>query len=141
MSFFRRPDYRSDTTNFINDLKKQKPELANQQLAGRALLWDKDVNAEVWEDLRAGRCGFDLLDGDGARGAGLVLDHHGLAQRFGHVRRHQAGHGVQAHASRKAQHQADHVLLRLRSATQARQGQRPHAAKQPRSCAQTHSRL
>ncbi len=55
MSFFRRPDYRSDTTNFINDLKKQKPELANQQLAGRALLWDKDVNAEVWEDLRAGR--------------------------------------------------------------------------------------
>ena len=55
MSFFRRPDYRSDTTNFINDLKKQKPELPEQQLAGRALLWDKDVNYEVWEDLRAGR--------------------------------------------------------------------------------------
>ena len=55
MSFFRRPDYRSDTTNFINDLKKQKPELPEQQLAGRALLWDKDVNHEVWEDLRAGR--------------------------------------------------------------------------------------
>ena len=28
MSFFRRPDYRSDTTNFINDLKKQNPEQA-----------------------------------------------------------------------------------------------------------------
>ncbi|MEX8191556.1 DUF3460 family protein [Comamonas guangdongensis] len=55
MSFFRRPDYRSDTTNFINDLKQQKPELDKQQQAGRALLWDKDVNAEVWEDLRAGR--------------------------------------------------------------------------------------
>ena len=55
MSFFRRPDYRSDTTNFINDLKKQKPELEQQQFAGRGLLWDKDVNAEVWEDLRAGR--------------------------------------------------------------------------------------
>lgn len=55
MSFFRRPDYRSDTTNFINDLKKQKPELEKQQLAGRGLLWDKDVNYEVWEDLRAGR--------------------------------------------------------------------------------------
>lgn len=55
MSFFRRPDYRSDTTNFINDLKKQKPELDQQQVAGRALLWDKDVNYEVWEDLRAGR--------------------------------------------------------------------------------------
>ncbi len=55
MSFFRRPDYRSDTTNFINDLKQQKPELEAQQKAGRALLWDKDVNAEVWQDLRAGR--------------------------------------------------------------------------------------
>lgn len=55
MSFFRRPDYRSDTTNFINDLKKQKPELEKQQLDGRGLLWDKDVNYEVWEDLRAGR--------------------------------------------------------------------------------------
>ena len=55
MSFFRRPDYRSDTTNFINDLKKQKPELDKQQQAGRALLWDKDVNYEVWEDLRASR--------------------------------------------------------------------------------------
>ncbi|WP_027014745.1 DUF3460 family protein [Comamonas composti] len=55
MSFFRRPDYRSDTTNFINDLKKANPELDSQQQAGRALLWDKNVNAEVWEDLRAGR--------------------------------------------------------------------------------------
>ena len=53
MSFFRRPDYRSDATNFINELKKQKPELPSQQLAGRSLLWDKDVNHEVWEDLRA----------------------------------------------------------------------------------------
>ena len=35
MSFFRRPDYRSDTTNFINDLKQQKPELDKQQQAGR----------------------------------------------------------------------------------------------------------
>lgn len=55
MSFFRRPDYRSDTTNFINDLKKQNPELPAEQLAGRALLWDKNVNAEVWEDLNAAR--------------------------------------------------------------------------------------
>lgn len=30
MSFFRRPDYRSDATNFINELKKQKPELPSQ---------------------------------------------------------------------------------------------------------------
>lgn len=50
MSFFRRPDYRSDTTNFINDLKKQNPALESQQLAGRALLWDKKVNYEVAAD-------------------------------------------------------------------------------------------
>ena len=55
MSFFRRPDYRSDTTNFINDLKKKNPELEAQQLQGRGLLWDKDVSAEVWQDLRAGQ--------------------------------------------------------------------------------------
>lgn len=55
MSFFRRPDYRSDTTNFLNDLKKQNPALPEQQVAGRALLWDKDVSQEVWDDLRAGR--------------------------------------------------------------------------------------
>ena len=55
MSFFRRPDYRSDTTNFINDLKKQKPELEQQQLAGRALLWDKNVDRTLWDDYRAGR--------------------------------------------------------------------------------------
>ena len=55
MSFFRRPDYRSDTTNFINDLKKQKPELEQQQLAGRALLWDKQVNYEVQADSEQAR--------------------------------------------------------------------------------------
>lgn len=55
MSFFRRPDYRSDTTNFLNELKSKNPALAEQQVQGRSLLWDKDVNHEVWEDLRAGR--------------------------------------------------------------------------------------
>ncbi|CAM4271660.1 DUF3460 domain-containing protein [Comamonas aquatilis] len=55
MSFFRRPDYRSDTTNFLNELKSKNPALAEQQVEGRSLLWDKDVNHEVWEDLRAGR--------------------------------------------------------------------------------------
>lgn len=55
MSFFRRPDYQSDTTQFINQLKSDKPTLEDEQLAGRALLWDKNVNHEVWEDLHAGR--------------------------------------------------------------------------------------
>ncbi|GAB1387410.1 DUF3460 family protein [Melaminivora sp.] len=55
MSIFRRPDYQSDATQFINQLKAQRPELDNQQQAGRALLWDKQVDSELWRDYRAGR--------------------------------------------------------------------------------------
>ena len=50
MSIFRRPDYQSDTTQFLNQLKKDKPELEAQQRAGRGLLWDKNVNYEVAAD-------------------------------------------------------------------------------------------
>jgi len=55
MSFFRRPDYQSDTTQFINQLKTAKPELDAQQRAGRALLWDKHVDREIWQHYHAGR--------------------------------------------------------------------------------------
>lgn len=41
MSIFARPHYMSDATQFINQLKTQRPELDAQQVAGRALLWDK----------------------------------------------------------------------------------------------------
>ncbi|MES3010560.1 MAG: DUF3460 family protein [Pseudomonadota bacterium] len=44
MSFFRRPDYQSEVTQFIDQMKVQKPELEAQQRAGRALLWDKNVD-------------------------------------------------------------------------------------------------
>jgi len=50
MSFFRRPDYQSDTTQFINKLKAQRPELDAQQQAGRALLWDKKVDYGAWKE-------------------------------------------------------------------------------------------
>ncbi|MGV3653205.1 MAG: DUF3460 family protein [Noviherbaspirillum sp.] len=33
--------YQSETTLFLADLKKQKPDLEAQQRAGRARLWDK----------------------------------------------------------------------------------------------------
>lgn len=33
--------YQSETTKFINELKQKNPQLEAQQLAGRALLWDK----------------------------------------------------------------------------------------------------
>jgi len=55
MSFFRRPDYQSDTTQFINKLKEQRPELDAQQQAGRALLWDKNVDHSAWKEYEEAR--------------------------------------------------------------------------------------
>ena len=55
MSIFRRPDYQSDATQFINQLKIQNPELEKQQLAGRALLWDKKVDRSIWSEFRSGQ--------------------------------------------------------------------------------------
>lgn len=52
MSIFRRPDYKSDATQFIDQLKAQRPELDEQQRAGRALLWDKQVDRKIWGDYR-----------------------------------------------------------------------------------------
>ena len=55
MNIFRRPDYQSEVTQFIGQLKDQKPALDAQQQAGRPLLWDKEVDREVWAEYRAGR--------------------------------------------------------------------------------------
>lgn len=55
MSIFRRPDYQSDATQFINQLKASRPELESQQLAGRALLWDKKVDRSIWSEYREGQ--------------------------------------------------------------------------------------
>ena len=43
-TIFRRPDYQSETTLFIDQLKAAKPTLEAEQRAGRALLWDKSVD-------------------------------------------------------------------------------------------------
>ncbi|WP_027995169.1 DUF3460 family protein [Simplicispira psychrophila] len=53
MSIFARPHYMSDATQFINQLKKEHPELEAQQRAGRALLWDKAVDRTLWQDFDA----------------------------------------------------------------------------------------
>ena len=55
MSFFRRPDYQSEATQFINKLKEQKPQLAEGQLEGRSLLWDKDLDRDEQADFQAAR--------------------------------------------------------------------------------------
>ena len=52
MSIFRRPDYQSEATQFIEQLKVQRPELDAQQRAGRALLWDKQVDRKIWGEYR-----------------------------------------------------------------------------------------
>lgn len=54
MNIFRRPDYRSDTTQFLDHLKTVKPELQAQQRQGRSLLWDKHVDRDLQKDFAAG---------------------------------------------------------------------------------------
>ena len=55
MSIFRRPDYKSDTTQFIDQLKAKNPQIEAQQRAGRALLWDKNVDRAAWREYREGQ--------------------------------------------------------------------------------------
>ena len=53
MNFFRRPDYQSEATLFIDQLKANKPQLEAQQRQGRDLLWDKSVDRQASEDFSA----------------------------------------------------------------------------------------
>jgi hypothetical protein len=55
MSIFRRPDYRSDTTQFIDQLKAAQPDLEARQRAGRALLWDKNLDRALQSEYAQGR--------------------------------------------------------------------------------------
>jgi hypothetical protein len=52
MNIFRRPDYKSEVTQFIDKLKVAAPELEAQQRQGRNLLWDKSVDRAAWNDYR-----------------------------------------------------------------------------------------
>lgn len=53
MSFFARSHYQSDATLFLQKLKEQKPHLDAEQVKGRHLLWDKNVDHEAWKEYRA----------------------------------------------------------------------------------------
>ena len=55
MTIFRRPDYQSDVTLLIEKLKTDKPTLEAEQRAGRALLWDKNVDRNLQEEYKDGR--------------------------------------------------------------------------------------
>jgi len=52
LRIFRRPDYKSDITQFIEKLKSEKPDLEAQQRAGRAIWWDKNLDREALKDWR-----------------------------------------------------------------------------------------
>ena len=55
MSIFQRDPYTSEATQFIEQLKAQKPLLEGQQRDGRALLWDKAVDREAQAEFGAAR--------------------------------------------------------------------------------------
>lgn len=54
-SIFRRPDYQSEATQFIDQLKDKKPDLEARQRQGRELLWDKTVDRSASAEYRAAR--------------------------------------------------------------------------------------
>ncbi len=49
-AIFQRPHYKSEISQFIDQMKAQKPTLEAEQLAGRALLWDKQVDRSAQAD-------------------------------------------------------------------------------------------
>lgn len=54
MPLFWKP-YKSDVTQFIEELKARKPSLESEQRAGRSLLWDRPIDREAqaeWRDAR-----------------------------------------------------------------------------------------
>jgi uncharacterized protein DUF3460 len=52
VKIFRRPDYNSDATALIEQLKADKPDLDARQRAGMAIFWDKHVDREAWSNWR-----------------------------------------------------------------------------------------
>lgn len=55
LRLFRRPDYKSDITRFIDELKSERPDIEAQQRAGRALWWDKHLDREALGDWKQAR--------------------------------------------------------------------------------------
>jgi hypothetical protein len=55
MNIFRRPDYRSEVTQFIDKLKTAKPTLEAEQRQGRELLWDKKIDRQAVQEYREAR--------------------------------------------------------------------------------------
>ena len=55
MNIFRRPDYKSEATLFLDQLKTLKPALEAEQLEGRSLLWDKVIDRLALKGFRSAK--------------------------------------------------------------------------------------
>ncbi|MCR2746061.1 DUF3460 family protein [Limnobacter parvus] len=44
--------YESEVTQFLTQLKNERPHLEGEQLKGRSLLWDKQLNLKLQEDFK-----------------------------------------------------------------------------------------
>jgi hypothetical protein len=54
MPLFWKP-YKSEVSQFIDELKAKKPTLEQEQRAGRALLWDKAVDRQAQAEYQTAR--------------------------------------------------------------------------------------
>jgi hypothetical protein len=55
MSLFARKPYKSEATNFIEEMKAKRPTLEAEQRAGRARLWDRAQDRDAladWSDAK-----------------------------------------------------------------------------------------
>jgi len=55
MSLFARPEYVSEASQFIDQLKQAKPTLEAEQRQGRSLLWDTKVDRQAQAEYQAAR--------------------------------------------------------------------------------------
>ena len=55
MHIFRRPDYHSEVSQFLDQLKTDHPDMQEQKRSGRELLWDKQVDRQAWAEFEAAR--------------------------------------------------------------------------------------
>jgi hypothetical protein len=55
MPIFRRPDYTSGITNFIEQLKTSAPDLEARQRQGRSIWWEQPVDRTDQQEFAQGR--------------------------------------------------------------------------------------
>ena len=55
MPIFRRPDYTSGITDFIEQLRASKPGLEARQRQGRSIWWEQPVDRSEQQDMQQAR--------------------------------------------------------------------------------------